>query len=99
MSLFAYRFVPYAERGEATCMLGGSGHAPSKFFFKMVQFDAFWSVFCYNFVKIFIFIKIKDTVLLRTIFRGSGSGSGSVISRILSQIADGAYSPECLFIV
>ena len=40
----------------------------------MVQFDAFWSVFCYNFikiVKIFIFIKIKDIVLLRTIFKGT----------------------------
>ena len=42
----------------------------------MVQFDAFWSVFCYNFVKknivkIFIFINIKDIVLLRTIFRGT----------------------------
>ena len=40
----------------------------------MVQFDAFWSVFCYNsvkIVKIFIFIKIKGIVLLRTIFKGT----------------------------
>ena len=42
----------------------------------MVQFDVFWSVFCYNFVeknivKIFIFIEIKDIVLLSTIFRGT----------------------------
>ena len=37
------------------------GMLPLEKFFKMVQFDAFWSVFCYNFVKIvkiFIFIKI-----------------------------------------
>ena len=79
----------HAERGEATCMLGGSGACSLKKIFKMVQFDAFWSVFCYNFVKknivkIFIFIKIKDTVLLRIIFRGT-----------LEHI----YSPECLFIV
>ena len=42
----------------------------------MVQFDAFWSVFCYNFakkniLKIFIVIKIKDIVLLSTIYRGT----------------------------
>ena len=42
----------------------------------MVQFDAFWSAillqFCKkNIVKIFIFIKIKDIVLLHTIFRGT----------------------------
>ena len=37
-----------------------------------------------NIVKIFIFIKIKDIVLLRTICRGT---------------LIGAYSPECLFIV
>ena len=39
-----------------------------------MHYDAFWSVFCYNFVKIlkiFIFIIIKDIVLLRTIFRGT----------------------------
>ena len=54
-------------------MLGSSGACSLENFFKMVQFDAFWSVFCYNFVKIvkiFIFIKIKDIVLLRTIFKG-----------------------------
>ena len=47
---------------------------PREKIFEMVQFDAFWSVFCYNFVKIvkiFIFIKIKDIVLLRTIFKGT----------------------------
>ena len=38
----------HAERGiEATCMLGGSGVCSLEKFF----FDAFWSVFCYNFVK------------------------------------------------
>ena len=55
---------------------------PRENFFKMVQFDAFRSVFCYNFVKIvkiFIFIKIKDIVLLRTIFKGT---YWSILSRM-----------------
>ena len=53
----------------------------------MVQFGAFWSIFCCNFVKKFakmliLYTKVIDIVLLGTIFRGIA-----------------AYSPECLFIV
>ena len=56
--------------------LARRGYAPPGNFLKMVQFDAFWSIFCCNFVKkffltMFIFyIKIIDIALLRTIFRG-----------------------------
>ena len=59
---------------------------------KILKNGAIWCVlecillqFCKKkIVKIFIFIKIKDIVLLRTIFRG---------------IYWSIYCPECLFIV
>ena len=53
---------------------------PREIFLKTVQFDAFWSIFCCNFVQIFLtmfilYIKIIDIALLRTIFRGIGAYS------------------------
>ena len=53
----------------------------------MVQFGAFWSIFCCNFVQkicknVILYTKVIDIVLLGTIFRGIA-----------------AYSPECVFIV
>ena len=95
--VFAWHEAPYicsAWRNHAFPK-GFRGMVPREFFKKMVQFGAFWRIFCKNFVKknIHFYIKLTDNVLLRTLCLGLLDHTPQISGRLCNLVCFGAHFP------